>query len=92
MFGVDCTAITVEQACPAEEPCTVPQSGQRDALVCRRSQQVAELLVRLQFCSVAAADDQQIQVVDRSRIEACIRADHQPQVADDFCVTQAERA
>ncbi|MNE76051.1 hypothetical protein D3C80_1722630 [compost metagenome] len=58
MFGVDRATIAVEQACPAEKPGTVPQSGQRDTLVGRRAHQVDELVAGLQFCPVTAADDQ----------------------------------
>ncbi|MNY66620.1 hypothetical protein D3C86_2040750 [compost metagenome] len=64
MFGVNGATVTIEQACAAQEPCTIPQPGQTDTVVCRHSQQADELISRLQFCPVAAANDQQVQIVN----------------------------
>ena len=92
MFGVDGTAVTLQQPRTPEEPRAVPQTGEAHARFTRTAQPLDKWLAGLEFGAKTTADHQQVQVLQARQRQVRIRANDQAQVADDFALTPAEGA
>ena len=86
MLGVNGATITVQQAGAAEEPGAIPKPGEGDTALCRRSEQVDEVIAGLQLRAVAATHHQQVQLLNCRGIETRVRPNHQAQVTDHLAV------
>ncbi|MNN37551.1 hypothetical protein D3C81_1515040 [compost metagenome] len=90
MFRVNRAAISIQQTGSSEEPGAIPHTSQRNALIRRFAQQIDQCIVRFECRTVPATDNQQVQVLDRGMIEACIGSNDQPQITDHFPFSQPE--